>query len=250
MSEMLAAIRESLVHKGSSGLEMRSLGVPWIQMSKAGRRVKRKTVVAVSAATFLVLIACEKYAPRPTGTVLPGTVKLMKGAYDIPYYIEPARNIELVLREVKLDKLKGEYSRFQPAELNNVVSAHQPRRVLAYWYAPRAEDIIDVSLDEAQVTNNYMVQICVGGPGCVNFYTRGEVMALEFDGEVEADAYAKDFLAFELSKQKYKDRPPPQESHGATFVERWLAFRRSGRYLYIVSSWTPGTMEAILTRLR
>lgn len=197
------------------------------------------------ALLVLILTGCGTESPA-TRPVLAETIKLVRGSYDIPYYLEPARDVELILHEIKPIDLESEYSKFRTSGLNRVSSTEQPLRISAYRYVPRAEDIQDVSLDEEQVQANPAVQVCVGGPGCVNFYVGGEVIVLEFEGEVEAAAFAKDFLALELSKHRQKDKRLP-DRYGATFVEPWLAFRVLGPYFYIVSSWMPETMEAILT---
>jgi hypothetical protein len=120
-------------------------------------------------------------------------------------------------------------------------------RTLAYRYTPLEEDVAGVVVDAAELRASPTIQVCLG---CVGFYAGGEVIALEFAREAEAASYAKTFLDFELSKHIYRNRPMPRAEHGATLLDSSLAVRHAGRYFYIIGSWMPETIAAILRGVR
>lgn len=201
------------------------------------------------AAGTLLLAACQGATRDPTVSV-PDTVRLLAGKYDVPYFVEPRRDIVLVAREVSFDRLGGEASRspgIGQSDLQALKAAPEPLQLRAYKFRPSLASGLDLQSDAGEIAAAEAagpIQICVVGSGCVDFYVRAEVLALEFRSRRDASAYEAKLAAY-LNRFS----PEPSLSRRGVYINPSVAVLRRGRSLFVVSSWTPSTIEAILAQL-
>jgi hypothetical protein len=165
---------------------------------------------------------------------------LIKGTFDIPFHTEPDNDVGLHRYDIDLSNLESEYSKFQPSTLADIASKYRPKKILAYGYSPRGEDLRGAKIDQAEMAANPNQQVLLNGFG---FYMSAQVIVLEFDSESEAAGFADDFFTYKFGiyaggSARYR--------HGAIFTEPFLAYRLAGRYFYIIGSWMPETIDAIL----
>jgi hypothetical protein len=171
-------------------------------------------------------------------------IVLTNGNYDIPWHLEPNNDIHLILNNIELERLESEYSKFQPHQLDYVSSTYVPGTISAYAFSPWENDIEDIAIDDDAVAETN-IQVCLG---CIAFYTRGEVIELGFDSQKEAETFAYEFMEFELGKNKYNG-DNMEIGSWPLFVREYLVFHLEGQSFYIVSSWMPETIDAILNYL-
>ncbi len=171
---------------------------------------------------------------------LPDTVSLANGTYDIPWHLEPDEDLVLTRRAISLAGTNSEYIPVGADYLKRITPLYQSAAVTAYSYTPPSEWDGTLPLDKEALAANPFVQVCLG---CVTFYSRVTVLALEFADQATAADFTEAIYATEFGR---RGGEAAIFRNGAVLTDEYSAFLHTGRFFYVINSWMPDAISAFI----